>query len=245
MLEKIVAPVSAGLLAATAFGQHPLLGDPTAPYHAARDSVYRPLAMQAANGMVLDHTVWNHYFEKDGSPELSSSGYYFLDRIARRASGAPLVVYLQTGRDIGYNPANHKDLDEYRRRLIAYREKLDGERAHAISHYLQTNFPWLPFNVYLVDPAPAGMAGIEAAKAVRDLRDSARGTLPPELLLGIGSYVRSSTGGDGGAGVAPPSPVTSGSGAGPAAFGADAPTGGASAPASSGGPALSPPPDSQ
>src|SRR5690242_3379419 len=95
-----LAPCAASLLTSSAQAQATWRERwcPTPAHAIARASVTEPLARQANNGMILDQTVWNHYF-KEGDAELHQSGQYFLDRLARRSSGCILLVHVQTSRD--------------------------------------------------------------------------------------------------------------------------------------------------
>lgn len=181
---------------------------------AAIDSVRRPLAQQARNGYILDMTLWNFHFQ-EGKAELHSSGQYFLDRLARRPPGQPVEIFLQTTRDLSYHPS-------LKGKFQVYRQGLDAQRIKAVAEYLAEVHPGLAYTLYLHDPAPAGMAGIEAARAVREHREAARGVLPPELLQALGTYIRPGGTGDLGG---MPTPVTPGTGLGPGTFGAEAPTG--------------------
>ena len=192
---------------------------------AARSAVFGPFIIQANNGQVLDQTLWNHHY-LEGTDDLHSSGFYVLDRLARRNNGEMLELHLQTARDLEYN---RKNADKYQK----FREGLDFKRVQAIVDYMRGNHPNITFTVRVIDPAPVGMSGIEAGKALIEVNNTAKGVLPPELTQGLGNYLRSLTGNGGGGDASappPPSPISAGTSGTSGTFGSQATQGGPSGP---------------
>ena len=173
--------VAAGLFAVTGCCDYEYydLVDPCWPQRyncKARHEVNTPLATQAANGQVLEQTVWNHHFVTgpNGEPTavLHPAGRAHLDYLVRRRPYPMPEIYLQTAHDLPYDPANPGAFAELR-------EKLDKDRAKAIQDYLSVARADVPFHVTVHDPAPVGISGVEAARAVDNVHYSSVGNLPP------------------------------------------------------------------
>lgn len=144
----------------------------------ARASVLTALANQAANGAVIDQTVWNHFFreKEDDRPDiLHPSGVAFLDRMARRAAGdpgcGPLRLYVQRSQhfadhnadgSVTYSPGAYipgKKLTA--QEMVAKRAEQDRQRLEAVRQYLAVNWPHVAAQVELNDPPPAGFPARE------------------------------------------------------------------------------------
>src|SRR5262245_40663061 len=68
----------------------------------ARVCVEDHFSTQAANGHVLDQTVWNYHFEK-GTPKLTLAGQEHLAYLARRRPHPDPKVFVQTAQDVVYD----------------------------------------------------------------------------------------------------------------------------------------------
>jgi hypothetical protein len=179
----------------------------------SRSAVFGPLLHQAYNGQVLEQTLWNYHYG-EGKDDLLTNGHYLLDRLARRSGyGEILELHLQTARDLAYSR-------EHRDRYQKFRGDLNFKRVEAIVDYMRANHPEVTFTVRITDPTPLGMNGMEAARPLREITTTSRGVLPPELLQGLGSYLR--TTGTGDTGVEPPTASAPGTSTSSGAFGAEA-----------------------
>jgi hypothetical protein len=141
----------------------------------ARNAVNQPFAIQAGNGLALEQTVWNHHFytDKDGTPTsvLTQAGQAHLDYLVRRRPCPMGDIFLQTAHD-------HRYLGDRPEQFIADRAELDARRIKAVTDYLAAARPDVPFQVAVHDPAPVGIHGREAARAVANMHFSSVGNLP-------------------------------------------------------------------
>jgi len=135
----------------------------------AREEVNAPFGTQAANGLVLDQTVWNYHFV-DGSDKLTPMGLGHLDRLARRRPGPVPEIYLQTAQDVRYDVAKPDA-------LMSSRNELDNKRMKAISDYLSAVRADMPFKVAVHNPSPVGMSAVEASIATSAHIGAAVGTI--------------------------------------------------------------------
>jgi hypothetical protein len=143
----------------------------------ARELATRPFVVQAANGAVLDQTVWGYHFVVESPAELHASGMALLDRLARRqldeGHGGCLRLYVQRAQD--RPPAVSV------RQMAARRGKIDQDRLAAITTYLAEAWPQVPFTVQLYDPHPIGMPALEAAPALTRHQGTALGYIPADF----------------------------------------------------------------
>ena len=125
---------------------------------------------QVQNGRILDQTIWNYNFEP-GTDKLNPSGYDKLDQIVRRRPEPDNRIFIQTARDIAYNPAQDGFADA--------RRELDASRGAAIEKYLaaQTAGRPMQFALLVHDPADPGIAAASAAIAMRSQRANYTGVL--------------------------------------------------------------------
>ncbi len=139
----------------------------------ARELVSRPFADQAANGAVVDQTVWNYHFESDVSARMHTNAYFLLDRLARRqvnAGGGCLRLHVQRAQT---HPGEVPLAELAQRRL-----ELDNRRLDAITVYMQQAWPGMAFTVQLYDPSPVGMSAVEATMAANKEQGTAFGFIP-------------------------------------------------------------------
>jgi hypothetical protein len=131
--------------------------------HTARQETLAPFQAQAQNGVYLDQTVWNYHFEP-ATDKLTAAGIERLDYLVRKRGLPDGRVYLQTARDIGFDPNAPEKYADTRR-------DLDGRRATAIHKYLaaQTAAAPMNFEVQVHDPADPGFPAQFLANAVRNL----------------------------------------------------------------------------
>ena len=181
----------------------------------AQQEVTGPFAVQAANGAVMEQTIWGHHFQLDSPEELHRMGYNLLDRLARRhldqGRGPCLQLYLQRSQERG--PVDT---------LAMKRAELDDKRIKLISQYLAAAWPGLPFTVQVYDPRPVGMSGVEASLAHIGHRNLPLGYIPDGFRVAAAS----TKGGDATAGgtLAPPSVTQTGTGS-AGSLGASGPSG--------------------
>jgi hypothetical protein len=165
-----------------------------------RAEVHAPLAIQAANGLVQDHTLFNYHFVP-GTPELSPMGQMLLTRLARRRPFVEQRLYLQTAHDIAFEPGKPEA-------FANARTDLDGRRRQAVLDYLAAQRPDLQFDVLVVNPSPVGMSAREAGEAATQVHTSAVGVLPGSGGFGGGVPVHglplTGAAGLGGTGYGPP-----------------------------------------
>ncbi len=131
--------------------------------HTARQETLAPFQVQAQNGMYLDQTVWNYHFEP-ATDKLSAAGIERLDYLVRKRGLPEGKVYLQTARDVGFDPnAPEKYADS--------RRDLDTRRAAMIHKYLAAQTAGSPttFEIQVHDPADPGFPAQFLGNAVRSL----------------------------------------------------------------------------
>jgi hypothetical protein len=173
----------------------------------ARAEVDAALQVQAQNGLVLDQTIWNHYFAA-GDYKLRRSGQAVLDRLARRQNEPVLDLYLQTARDV-FKP-------EHPEQYGVERAALDTKRLKAITDYLAFTRPDVAIALHVHDPNPVGMSALEVVKSVRELQLAPRGILPPELQVRLSAAAKGENIPSAGLN---PVAATPGTGSNPGAFG--------------------------
>jgi hypothetical protein len=84
----------------------------------ARQAVRQPFHTQAANGHILDQTVWNQHFEV-GSDKLTEAGKDHLKYLARRLPAPDPVVYVQPAYDIEGTVLDAKAMSNLNERRVA------------------------------------------------------------------------------------------------------------------------------
>jgi hypothetical protein len=138
----------------------------------ARQPVYEAFGTQAANGHVLDQTVWSYQFEP-GTDKLTPAGMLHLDYLARRRPEPDPKVWLQTASDVAYDPAAVE-------KFVNGREELNQKRVQAIYKYLQATTAGRPvaFEVAVHDPALPSQAGPPVALSIQRNYANAQGILP-------------------------------------------------------------------
>ena len=126
----------------------------------AREIALSPFANQAANGQAIDQTIFNGDFES-GTDKLTPGGLDKLDTIARRRP-VDGRIYVQTSRDISYDPAKRAD-------YAKTKSTLDGARADAVQGYLAASTAGrrLNFEVAITDPQDQRLPVAGPANAVR------------------------------------------------------------------------------
>ncbi len=151
----------------------------------SRAAVIHPLVTQARNGIVLDQTVWNHYFYiyyPERVEQLHPSGAAAIDRVVRRHIGdgghEVLHLFLQRAQDV-------PPPDDGVREAAARRVKRDQERAKAVADYLAYAWPDVPYTLVVYDPHSVGINGEEALNGWLDHRQYSRGSIPVEVLGGL------------------------------------------------------------
>jgi len=188
-------------------------GDPCWPdrySNESRAAVVANFQPQVENGQVLDQTVWDMHFEY-GTDKLNGAGMDKLDQLARRRPHPDPRVFVQTARDIAYDPAK---TDDY----VAKRQELDTKRVAAVQKYLATSLTGrqVAFDVQVHDPALPGIEtspGVGPRVYVPAPSDRAKGSgVPPlgPIVLAPGGIAATPPGGSSGPGMAPP-PGSSGS----------------------------------
>lgn len=175
---------------------HEWHGDPCWPERYSNDARRLTVAAfepQVQNGHVLDQTVWNSHFEYN-SDRLTGAGLDKLDQLSRRRPAPDTRLYLQTARDVPYDPEKPA---EYGTR----RTELDAKRVAAIKKYLGASLTGrqVNFEIDVHDPAPPGIEGAAPRVIIP----------PPATRVG-------GTGGSGGAGAAPGGTAAPGGGSAPA-----------------------------
>ncbi|MDB5307626.1 MAG: hypothetical protein JWO38_1828 [Gemmataceae bacterium] len=136
---------------------------------AARAEVLAPFAAQVNNGHVLNHTVWNWYFEP-GTDKLTTAGLAKLDSIAHTRPGPDNRLYLQAARDVQVTPAN---MD----RVAAHRDELTAKRAAMVLRYMNTQPTTAPvaYEIFVHDPVVPGISADFALSAYRGQVQGYRG----------------------------------------------------------------------
>ena len=139
----------------------------------ARASVREAFNAQAANGHVLDQTVWDYMFARDpktGGPTdvLHPAGIEHLTYLSRRRP-ADLHLFLQTAQDIPYTPGEAPE------KILAARGELDARRIQAIQTFLVTQLAprgcTSPVEVTIHDPAPVGIHAVPIAGTLQPGRE--------------------------------------------------------------------------
>ncbi len=127
----------------------------------ARQPVYEAFGAQAANGHVLDQTVWSFQFEP-GTDKLTLGGAEHLKYLARRRPQPDPKIWLQTASDLAYDPAAPE-------KFVTAREELNQKRVQAIYKYLQATTAGRPvaFEVAIHDPALPSIGGPPAALMIQ------------------------------------------------------------------------------
>jgi hypothetical protein len=120
----------------------------------AMHSVFQATDTQAANGHILDQTLWNWHFEP-GKETLNPAGMEKIQYLVRRRPFPDPKVYIQTAQDIpDKNPA---DWDS----LPAKRMELDQKRIAQVQGYLASQTGGRPdvkpFTVAVHDAHPSGV----------------------------------------------------------------------------------------
>lgn len=140
------------------------LVDPNYPQrysYLARESVLHPHETQVRNALIADATVANYLFEP-GTDKLTDAGRQRLDYLARRGLCADGHLYLQTARDLTYDPANPG-------KLVADRGELDAKRGQAVLAYMGTQPGGKQYDITPLDPRDTRMSVMGPATAVRGL----------------------------------------------------------------------------
>jgi outer membrane protein OmpA-like peptidoglycan-associated protein len=129
----------------------------------ARQAVIHPLAAQQVNGAVVDATVMEFMFEQ-GKDTLLPSGRQKLDYLARKRPHPERTIYVQTARDLVYDPATAE-------KFAADRQELDAKRVQAVQNYLTatTAGRGLTFDVQVIDLPDLTYGAQGPAAAVRGL----------------------------------------------------------------------------
>ncbi len=179
--------------------------------YVARSEVLSPFAIQAANGEIVDSTLWTYHFEP-GTDKLSPAGLERLDYLARKRPAPPARVYLQTARDLAYDAANPD-------KMVAAREDLNLRRTEAVKRYLAASTAGrnlAPFEVAVIDPADMSFRAEGPATAARGWPrrfQSGIGGINSNNLSGAGGGASpSGMNGQGGAGTTGGVPGSSGPG---------------------------------
>lgn len=149
----------------------------------ARQLTLSPFANQVANGAVIEQTVFNGDFEA-GTDRLTPGGLAKIDILTRKRPVAP-TVYLQTSRDLAYDPAKATD-------YVKTKADLDNKRVVAVQQYLSasTSGRGLPgFEVVVTDPADMTLSAVGPANAVRGY--------PTRFASGIGGLITVNSGAGG------------------------------------------------
>jgi hypothetical protein len=172
--------VAAGVMSGCCDYTYDDLVDPCWPQRyacQARGEVNTPLATQAANGLVLEQTVWNYHFDlkKDDKgkvySDLTPGGRAHLAYLARRRPAPITDIYLQTAQDVAYDSAKP---DQF----VQDRAELDAARVKAVTDYLSAVRPDVPFRVCVHDPHEVGLHGKEVRRAIGAMHNSPVGSLP-------------------------------------------------------------------
>ena len=127
----------------------------------ARGPIYEAFGTQAANGHVLDQTVWNYLFEP-GTDKLTVAGLERLQYLARRRPAADPKIWLQTAQDLPYDQTAPE-------KLVNARAELDQKRVQAVERYLQAETAARPtaFQVAVHNPPVPSLAGAADALVIQ------------------------------------------------------------------------------
>jgi hypothetical protein len=155
----------------------------------AQQEVLSPFAIHAANGEIIDATLFTYHFEP-GTDRLNPAGLERLDYLARKRPAPPTKLYLQTARDLAYDPAAPE-------KMVAARDDLNARRAAAIQKYLAASTAGRPlsFEIQVIDPADISFRAEGPASAVRGW--------PSRFQSGIGGVSSNNLSGTGMGGAAP------------------------------------------
>jgi hypothetical protein len=175
MRTVALACLGTGLAALAGCRVYDKFVDPCYPerYNAqARQAVEAPFAVQAANGHVLDQTVWNAHFEQ-GTDKLTIAGQEHLKHLARKRPHPDPRLWVQTAHDISYDQAAPE-------KFVNARTELDGKRAQAVERFLQGETAGRPvaWSVGVHDPAEVGMRGVPMQTSIAKHYANYQGLLP-------------------------------------------------------------------
>lgn len=187
----------------------------------AREAVLHPHETQVRNGLVADATVGNYLFEP-GTDTLTDGGKQRLDYLARRGMCADGHLYLQTARDLVYDPANPG-------KLAADRAVLDAKRGQAVLAYMSVQPGGKQYDITPLDPQDTRSSVVGPAAAVRGLNSQYRSG-----ITGAAGLPLTGTGGGPAAG-APNVPTSGTAGSGTGTSSSAPPSSGGSSAGSSGG----------
>ncbi|HET6573626.1 MAG TPA: hypothetical protein VFG68_08500 [Fimbriiglobus sp.] len=129
--------------------------------YVARAEVLSPFAIHAANGAIIDTTLWTYHFDA-GTDKLNPAGLERLDYLVRKRPAPPARLYLQTARDLAYDSANPD-------KMVAARDDLNLRRAESIKRYVTaaTAGRGMTFDVAVIDPADMSFRAEGPANAAR------------------------------------------------------------------------------
>jgi hypothetical protein len=145
----------------------------------ARQEVRQSFASQMYNGHTLDQTVWNYHFEA-GTDRLTPGGQEFLAYVARRRPGPDTKVFLQTAQDVTFDPQAPDKTTEAR-------GNLDAKRAEAVTRFLRTQTPTVPYDVVVHNPHEVGMNSVAASNAVTRNALAVQGVMTGAGSVGAGA----------------------------------------------------------
>ncbi len=151
--------------------------DPCYPerYNAmSRQAVVTPFATQAANGHVLDQTVWAYFFEP-GTDKLTLAGQIYLSHLARKRPHPDPKLWVQTA-GVTELPFDQAAPDK----LINARHDLDGRRVQVVERFLQAHTADRPiaWEVAIHDPPTAGIHSQPMQTSIMQNYATSMGTLP-------------------------------------------------------------------
>lgn len=209
MSRMLAGAVAAGGLAAAGCHSDPFSkhGDPCWPDRYANESraaVVANFQPQVENGHILDQTVWNMHFDF-GTDRLNGAGMDKLDQLARRRPAPDPRMFLQTARDIPYDPEKP---EAYANKRV----ELDTARVAAVRKYLKATMTGreTEVEIQIHDPSYPGIdvnPGVAPRVYVPSPQERSRGAnVPPVPVTNV--LGGASTGGApaGGGGTAPPPP---------------------------------------
>ncbi len=170
-----VACLGAGLTTLGGCKLYECFVDPCYPEryeYQARQPIAQVFNTQAANGHVLDQTVWNYFFDA-GTDKLTQGGLVYLDHLSRKRPQPDTKLFLQTAYDISYDPAAPE-------KLVNARVELDGKRVAAVQKYLQANTAGRPvvWEVAIHDPSGVGIGAVPQGLSIQRHYAGAQGSLP-------------------------------------------------------------------
>ncbi len=127
----------------------------------ARQEMLSPFANHVTNGAIVEQTMFNGDFEA-GSDRLTPGGLAKIDILTRKRPVAP-TVYLQTSRDMAYDPAKAAD-------YVKTKADLDNRRVTAVQQYLSASTSGRglpPFEIVVTDPGDMTISAVGPANSVR------------------------------------------------------------------------------